>query len=380
MSPPSQSIETQAFLERRKVAMQRPPLPVAQHQVTLPSAQFEQQQLKNLPPITDCSPHLKPQLLIQGMHGLGDNIHQRGLIRQLMLRYNVTLQSSWFSLYYDLIERGLHIVSKPTHLRTQSENANREAHLFHQPQMMRNPSVVRMWYRPQTIREQGSVLAAMCSTVGPACDKSTIDFRYHEGIPTAWLNAIDARIASWKLEKPIVFYRPLTDRSEWSGCKARNPDFKAYYDLIMAIRDQFSVVSIAHLTSGSGGRVPTGEWMVGNPITPDVMLHRGELAFEEMIALMVRSSLCFCSPGNAIVMAQSVNTPVVCVFGGYENSSSFSLGAKYSPTLGIDPITPCSSFTHTTWDKRIDMPKSLARLRQFVEMYAHAPHRTASVA
>jgi hypothetical protein len=41
---------------------------------------------------------IKPLLHLIGHHGLGDNLHQRALIRQLMEKYDVWLDTSWVSL------------------------------------------------------------------------------------------------------------------------------------------------------------------------------------------------------------------------------------------------------------------------------------------
>ncbi|MBZ9921906.1 hypothetical protein LB579_29895, partial [Mesorhizobium sp. BR1-1-7] len=72
----------------------------------------------------------KRPLFIRGMHGLGDNLHQRAVIRQLMPRFDVYLESSWIAPYHDLIADGLKVLHKRTVLRTQSKNADRERNLF----------------------------------------------------------------------------------------------------------------------------------------------------------------------------------------------------------------------------------------------------------
>jgi hypothetical protein len=67
------------------------------------------------------------------------------------------------------------------------------------------------------------------------------------------------------------------------------------------------------------------------------------------------------------VLAQSVGTPVVCVFGGYERAYSFSGGARFAPYLGIEPIHPRDDFRHEPHhDKSIDIPAAIDRLTAFV--------------
>lgn len=295
-------------------------------------------------------------LLIKGMHGLGDNIRQRALIRQMLPRYDVWLESSWISVYHDLIPQGLKIVHKPTRLRTQAKNAARESGLFSSSPPQRGTRALQVWYPPTRVRATGSVLAAMCESTG--CDLAAADFRLP--VPPLWRAAAQELVAQWRPTKPILLYRPLVDRpSDWTGCNARNPDFAAYAELFRSLRDRYFVVSVADLAPGK-------EWIVGEEVESDITLHAGELAFETLAALTAEAALVFCSPGFAAVLAQAVGTPVACVFGGYEKSSFFFAGAKDAPVLGIDPVHPCECFQHDhACDKTIDLDRARAQLAAF---------------
>lgn len=298
---------------------------------------------------------MKPLLLVKGMHGLGDNLHQRALLRQLMARHEVILESSWVAPYVDLVGQGLKIIRKATPLRTQSKNAAREAKSFWTGPLPAGIRHMPVWYRPEEVRRHGSVLAAMCKATG--CDYATADFRL--AVPDAWLRRADALIASFGATKPLLIYRPLVERTEWSGCAARNPDHAGYAALFEAIRDRFFVVSLADL-------VDKVEWMVGKPVAADASFHQGELDFEIMAGLFARAALVFCSPGFAVILAQAVGTPVICTFGRYERATSFSAGARFSPTLGIEPINPCDDFRHDDIrDKSIDLAGATGRAALF---------------
>ncbi|WP_292130934.1 hypothetical protein [Mesorhizobium sp.] len=303
-------------------------------------------------------------ILVRGMHGLGDNLHQRAVIRQLMARDEVFLESSWVAPYHDLVAAGLKILRKATPLRTQSKNADREASLFHRGPLPPRAQEVRITYTPDLVRARGSVLAAMCWAT--ATDYAAADFRM--AVPAEWLQQAKLLFNAWQPRKPVLVYRPLVDRTEWGGCRNRNPDHGAYAALFDAIRDDFFVVSIADL-------VPGQEWIVSRQIRADVELHKGELDFETLAGLFKLSAGVFASPGFAVILAQAVGTPVACVFGGYENSSSFAGGARFSPTLGIDPINPCQCFSHShACQKSIDIPAASARLRAFfAEAARHWP-------
>ncbi len=81
---------------------------------------------------------------------------------------------------------------------------------------------------------------------------------------------------------------------------------------------------------------------------------------------MAIARLSYSAPGFAIPMAQAVGTPSICVFGGYERSTSFSLGGKLTPHLGIDTISPCDCFRHDhACEKRIDLKNALQRTKEF---------------
>ena len=292
------------------------------------------------------------------MHGLGDNLHQRAVLKQLMNKgHEIWLESSWVAPYVDLIGAGgLHILPKDSRQRTQRKNAMREDKLFSPVACPKNVPHMQVWYRPEEVRKRGSVLAAMCASV--SCEYEKADFRLP--IPDSWLARADALIESWKSTKRLLIYRPLVERTEWSGCAARNPDHAGYAALFESLRDRFFVVSIADL-------VDKVEWTVGRPVAADVTLHAGELDFEIMAALFKRAALVFCSPGFAVVLGQAVETPVICVFGRYERAYSFSGGARFSPYLGIEPVQPCDDFRHDDGgDKRIDLGRAMPRIEAFV--------------
>ena len=286
---------------------------------------------------------------------MGDVIHQRSIIRQYLAKgREVWLETPWPQVYHDLPVK---LVPKNTTLRTQVKNQQRERRsyqrLHHVP-----PSVERLGinYPPALVREHGSVLGAMSAVAKVPVG----DFRLP--IPAAWREKADAWIRKWKPDKPLMIYRPLVERTEWGGCAARNPDVGHYDALYAQIRDAFFVVSVADL-------VPGKEWLAAEQMasTGDVQAHNGEMDFETLAALTEMASLVFCSPGFAAVLGQAVGTPTVVVSGGYEDGTSFSAGAKLTPTLAIAPIDACNCFRHNhDCPKEIDMDRAQALLRGFV--------------
>lgn len=305
--------------------------------------------MNSLPPVR------KMPLLVHGMHGMGDNIHQRAIMRELMKRKEVWLETPWPCLYHDLVGPDLKLITKGSTLRTQAKNAAREAAKFTRLRPPSGTPQLSISYSPDAVRSHGSVLAAMCATA----KVQQGDFR----LPVAsdWAERANALISQWGVAgRPIMVYRPLVERTEWGGCRSRNPDHHAYARLFRSIRDQFFVVSVADLQLQK-------EWQVGEPVDADVSLHAGELPSEVLAALIGRASLVYASPGFAIVMAQAVGTPSICVFGGYENSKSFLGGAAFAPYLGIDPINSCNCFSHThKCDKQIDVKTATIAIQEFV--------------
>lgn len=162
-------------------------------------------------------------ILLRGMHGIGDNIHQRGILRWLLRQnvYSIYLEASAHSIYWDLVEKyGLKIVRKETLLTFQKKNLEREAHLFWKGALPKDKEVWTIWYRKEDVNGMGSVLGAMCKHVHVPPDE--VDFRLP--IHPLWKDVADKLIAKWKPTKPIMIYRPLIKRVEWGGCDARNPD------------------------------------------------------------------------------------------------------------------------------------------------------------
>lgn len=272
----------------------------------------------------------KPSLIVHGMHGLGDNLHQRAVLRLLMETNSVYVETSWVSLYHDLIAQGLHVMHKPTRLRTQAKNAAREDAKFWRgepPPLCDHVSLRYSRSSPSTIMEE------MLASAGLAGRFAQADY----SLPVAeeWFAPVEEAVASWHIpsDKPVMVYRPLTIRPEWMGSERRNADVATYAEALMAIRHRYFVISIADL-------VPSREWIVGPEFTgADVVLHKGELPFESLAALFALSDLVFTSGGFALILGSAVHTPVISIVEG-ESPARHSDAARYAPYLGIKGDAP----------------------------------------
>lgn len=298
----------------------------------------------------------KAPLRVMGMHGMGDNLHQRAVVRELMRRHAVWLDTPWPSIYHDLVGRNLHLCSKGSRLRTQAKNMRREEALFDAATPPHHAPAIAVNYPPAAVRKHRGVLPAMAAQ----CGVEPGDFRMP--VPSDWQHGL-----TLPPDRPVLVFRPLVERREWGGCRNRNPDRAAYLDLLAGIREHFFVVSVADLQPGH-------EWLAQPPIDADLTLHAGELEFRALAALWRDADMAFTAPGFGVVLAQAIGTPVVAVFGGYEAGYSFSAGAAHTPTLAIEPVRPCDCFSHThRCDKRIDLPAARRRLSDFVHEHCPQP-------
>lgn len=285
---------------------------------------------------------------IAGMLGLGDNIHQRAIIRHLIKTGVVYLQTPWPSVYHDMAGERLKFVKRPTNLRTQQKNSNRQ-----QDQYLRHamPSGIgrRIWYTHDEIRRHGSFLKAMCQPFGI----SNPDFSLP--VPQSWVEQVRDMLPTQG--KPVMVYRPLVERKEWNGCASRNPDKDAYKALFDAIADDYFVVSIADL-------VPGFEWISGHEVRADLSFHAGELSFEQLAGLFSLADLVFCSPGFSLILAQAVNANLVAVFGGHESPRLYDHGRENNYL--VSPMNPCECFSKThACNKAINIELEAHKLRSF---------------
>jgi hypothetical protein len=291
-------------------------------------------------------------MIIEGMLGLGDNIHSRAVVRQMMGRHEVWLETPWPSVFHDLVGPRLHLMIRASKLRTQTNNIAREADKFTGAKPPRASINHKIWYRHDDIIRQGGFLAAMCHNSGVP----TGDFRLTA--PDAW-RAKAAKLLTARIGKPLLIYRPLVARTEWNGCDQRNPNPRLYLKLARSIRDRFFVVSVADLLPGT-------EWQVSDPIGADLEFHKGELDFETLAGMVSLADMTWCSPGFMLVLSQAVGVPMVAVFGGHESARLYDHGN--SSDLFIQPQNPCECFSKThACDKRIDMDKAKAAIQKFTQ-------------
>ena len=65
---------------------------------------------------------------LNGMHGLGDNLHERAIVRELMRGHDLWLKTSWPQLFWDLPE--LHLLPLKSPIPWMAKNEIRTAALY----------------------------------------------------------------------------------------------------------------------------------------------------------------------------------------------------------------------------------------------------------
>jgi ADP-heptose:LPS heptosyltransferase/SAM-dependent methyltransferase len=300
----------------------------------------------------------KPSLAVLGMYGMGDCLHQRAVVRELMKTHSVELQTYYTSMYHDLEAEGLRITINdrlPPRIRDHGNSAQTASRARQHDR--------KLGYDHAQTRKHGTLLAAMFGSVGLAVPERP-DF----SLPVKPEWRADARkLVGNTGGKPIMVYRPIVLNGTWP-CPSRSPDPAAYAALYQSIKDRFFTVSICDLTQ-------KGEEIVGEEQDADLKLHRGEADFETLTGLFAEAALVFCNAGFTPILAQAVGTPNIVVYGGNESFRyTNSVGAHLAPTLPIEPVKPCACFDrHHKCDKTIDLAAALPKVDAFATQYSRPP-------
>lgn len=296
-------------------------------------------------------------LVIQGMHGLGDCLHQRAVVKFYLAQgRTIFLETSWPSVYHDLVGDRLKLIRRPVALRTQTKNAAREAHLFAAMSAPHGEAIRVMYHGAEVMKtESKTVLEAMCKVTGTPY--ATADFRLP--VPESWAEGVELPGYNGK---PLLVYRPLVSRVEWRGGTMRNANPPDYAHIMRSLRAHYYVVSVADLEPGR-------EWLVGPRLRADAEFHNGELTFEQLAALIHAADLVVTSSGFPAILGPAVGTPTISVIGGYEDGRAHDSGKRFAPYLAIEPEEPCRCWTSNCQklcSKKINLSKASLELQHFV--------------
>ena len=268
---------------------------------------------------------VKP-IVIQGMHGLGDNLYQRAVAKQFTKP--VHLYTPWPQLYADLEK--VTCLRPNTKLRTQGKNERRPESKF-----MREPGkawTCMRWH--YSISPQETILESLAQQMNVS---GPFDMRgpVFEG-PA--------------IKEPYIVVRPVCLRKEWTS-DSRNPAPEYVAQAIEHLRERFTIVSVADLVDGH-------EWALAPLPHADVTFHHGELHIEQLLGLVRRAAGMVGGVGWIVPAALAYSVPLFLIYGGWGIANGprrlFGPGVDHS---FIDQVLPdafchCNSNRHAC-DKRI---------------------------
>lgn len=279
---------------------------------------------------------LGAELLIQGMHGLGDCIYQRSVLQGMLQHGRFYLITPWPELVSDL---SIPCVPPSTRLRTQLKNVERQAGLYQTaPRGLELKGLHYIPHTPKVNMLRGLELSAGC-TAGP------FDL---PPLPPPPLPDIG----------PYVLMRPNTHRAEWEQ-RSRSPRNDYLHSISMLLRGRLARVSVADVD-------PPHEVFDGDPPRADHIFHRGEFSSLELLSLVRHARLVVGGVGWIVPAALATGTPLLCLGGGRgaHNHPSVLTDPRMDLSRAVfllpDPYCPCEAKTHgcnktiPTFDIRIE--------------------------
>ena len=222
------------------------------------------------------------------MQGLGDNIYQRAILREIAGTRPLYLMTPWPQIYNDLPIWCLPWAN--SRLRTQNKNMARDDLAWAKwPRFMPPAKTFHYVNRPHT-----TILQALSESAGVVLDQITFD------LPSFRTETID---------RPYIVIRPATVRKEWRAI-GRNPRPEYLAQAAEYLRDYFHIISVADLSEGQ-------EWLVPPIPYADETYHAGELSFEGLMALVEGASGIVGGVGWQVPAAIAYRVPMLLIFGGW---------------------------------------------------------------
>lgn len=317
-------------------------------------------------PVLPVAPVAKPPLVVSSMLGMGDCLHERAILREMMKTNELWLEAHNAAMFHDLAAEGLQIVLRTRNAtpggryrRALSGRIRESAPVTATKPVPAPGRAVRkkITYDSKQTMRFNSVLAAMFNSVGMKLPDRP-DFSMP--VPDAWRERARRMLARFNMGgKPLMVYRPIIQNNFWA-CPARSPDPAAYDALYRSIRDQFFVVAVANLGKD-------GEVIHGPKPEVDADFTHGECDFETLAALFAEAALVFGNAGFTPILSQAVGTPNICVYGANESFRETNRGgAHLAPTLPIEPDKPCTCHARfCKCDKTITLPPAIEKVKAF---------------
>lgn len=273
---------------------------------------------------------------ITGMYGLGDNIYQRAVVREMG---PVALVTAWPQLYQDLPD--VKCLPARTTLRTQAKNVREYDWHGMVPQGLRGQ---RIGYDGK-----GTILQSLLTSAGLGhLQELTFDLPFYG----AFLGM-----------RKYVVVRPATVRKEWPAA-SRNPDTIYIAHATQQARlAGYRVIVVADLQDGE-------EWLVDDLPPHDLAYLRGELPIDKLLGLVAGASGVIGGVGWLLPAAMAYRVPMLLLYGGW--------GMMNGPQRVLDPridsstvvqVMPTNFCMCNDRDHLCDKTISLTNLRRNIDVF-----------
>lgn len=225
---------------------------------------------------------------VTGMFGLGDNIYQRAVVRDMG---PVHLVTPWPQLYKDLPL--VECLPATTVLRTQNKNVRRGW----------------PWGAPLHRYAAGKVRVGYDGADGTMLERFIHYAKLPPGRPVRFDLPSFGSITTM-LDRPYVVVRPATIRTEWPA-SSRNPDPHYIAQAAQAAQVAgYAVVCVADIEEGV-------EDLVGMPPPADIAALHGEFDVDSLMGLVQHAAGVIGGVGWLLPAALAYRTPMLCIWGGW---------------------------------------------------------------
>ena len=265
-------------------------------------------------------------LVIRGMHGLGDNIGQRNFIKELP--FPVYLETPWPQLYSDL--PNIKLIECDSYWRTQKKNLSINTFPWADLPQDRGPEI-QVGYNNEDLQGEGSIFKKLSDTFGGIVPR-TFDMpqfkRPDRALPKN-RNGAPTYLGNY------VVIRPTIQRKEWFST-SRNPDPQYIYRASELLKSEgYFVISVCDLENEQ-------EWIEGKEPIANLKFHHGELSVEELLGLVQNAGLLVGSPGWMVHASLASKVPMALIYGGYGgcNAPEKIADSRYADTSCLTHFVP----------------------------------------
>jgi len=245
-------------------------------------------------------PRKHRNLFFHGVLGLGDNLYQRPIVKDVAKQYKTVYLNTCFPEIYWDIPNVKFVYPNPLNLRTQKK------HVEKLPKST--------WSnRPKHAD------SARWDQLGPPSEKKVQtkyvelenqeNFDFSFPLRDKWIKAAEKIKAKLKLKgKKLCIVRRPTDRREWS-CPSRNPKIEYFQLLLDKYKKDYFYLSIADIEKGK-------EWFDGDLKGINFSFDKGELDLTTILGLMKIADMTITFPGFFMIAAIAIRAKCFTIFGG----------------------------------------------------------------